>query len=1770
MLLFVGVTSMWGVDYELMLTLDVAGASDGTMTEITSASDLKTFLQDAAPAASDIKSVGNTITKIYDAKGSGGGAIPNNVLKVGTSTAAGAFSFTIADSYDNVKKVVVVGYGWKNTSTISVNSATGQTYSTAQVEHEYVFDGLTATKTISISVTTSCVCITEIRLYKESTNPTVSVEQSGSAITEVDFGDVEKDSQIEDYGYSAIQTINVKGSNLTDDVNLEITNAAGGVFSIWDPRYASPTQSSLTIKPTAGAIDTTVVIAAYTSAVAGEKAGELTVSSAKETPEFTAITIDLTANIVAPVAVSSVSVANAEVYDGGTVQMAATVLPNDATNKAVTWSSDDEEIATVDENGLVTAVAVGSTTITATSVSDNTKSGSATITVKEINTCAAAAQQALTVSGNNVAYNGGKSYTIRGYVTKITYNYSSGNMTFWMDDEKGTEAKSIQCYKVEPIDENNIPEEGDLVEVTGSLTKYNTNPQFAQGSSCSLVPQPKVTVKNDAEEPETITSMAFGNVGQRWQQSFVFGFSYENLEAGDLTMTIGGTNASAFAFYGGELTETVNISSAGSGSVSSLSFRQATEEVGDYEATLTFTGCGLLSPVVIPITMSVKAPEFTYTPATIAFGDVKQHTKATETFTLTGKYLKKNGWSNVKMLNTGIFDPLSEDETYFISSDENGEINETVTVTCDATDAVAGDAVGKLTLKSMELIPEFADKEEVVSFSATVVATYKIEVISPASTGGYVSINGGEPDARTEIYVVDENEVVTITAHPNLGYAFSGWQKGGWPATIADATLATTTVTATGASTINAYFEAVCSPLNAPYLPQSLSTTYNSADLKWQWVLYDDESKVATFHLKATEVNTTNVIEKDITFTTEELAKSDAYYTLTDPELKANTEYEFQVWATTTRDGYCEEGAKSIEASFTTAPYPAATLTLSENGVERAWGEDLRLASEVTLPTAPATYIVDKVFIGWIAESSYSHATDAPANIKKAGEKYTVAAVADKLYAVYATATPGAITTIFSQNFNTCDGTGGNDGSWSGSIASKDLPVLTGWTFASGNAAYQCVKLGTGSAKGSAETPAITMSSNGTLTFRAGAWNSSSEGTTLNLSAENADLDKSSITMTKGEFNSFSATITNVTGNVKIKFEAAIASKNRFFLDDVVIESQGPTTYSNYVTSGPKLLALPTFDPEESETVYTEALEVEISAAEGTIHYTTDGTDPTSESPTYSSAITLNKYGVNTVKAIAIDGDNRSNIATANYKLDLPFASFEDLVAEELYNGDDGTAVVVSFENVEITDVNDNEVYLNVKGSDGEDISIFSNTNHPAGWIVGGKLSGTSIAGTWRANTVVNDYLDISSWTGITYTKPASGLAWSATSATVKKGAKAAVNVYPTLTKPEDLTATITYSSSDESKATIDANGVITLVAAGETTITAQFENDAKYADAEVSYTLTIAPQASVTVTPALLNYGKVKTGTASVNIDILDFKISSENLTEGRAVSIAAPAGFSVTATQLWPPLSANYYITVNIDDATLNTAGVYDGNVVISSDDLEENVIVAVKLTVEDAYAIEEVSEGGWIEWNGSASTPESAFAGTEYTLEAKHDMSHEGGSIKVYKASDDSEVPEEVFDGTTLTMPAYAIKVVATFLLPAANISWESTEPLVLKQSQASNYSNWRILNNAGYSVTVTSSNTDVIATMQPYGNSTSSTIWFPAAVLSTGTTTITATFAGNDNYRETSVSYEVTIENDVPTAIDEVNGETKAVKFIENNQIFIRRGEKVYTIDGALVK
>ena len=66
---------------------------------------------------------------------------------------------------------------------------------------------------------------------------------------------------------------------------------------------------------------------------------------------------------------------------GAKLGLTAVVTGDGVFNKAVIWTVDDEDKATISQTGVITAKAAGEVTVTATSVYDDTKTGTATITI---------------------------------------------------------------------------------------------------------------------------------------------------------------------------------------------------------------------------------------------------------------------------------------------------------------------------------------------------------------------------------------------------------------------------------------------------------------------------------------------------------------------------------------------------------------------------------------------------------------------------------------------------------------------------------------------------------------------------------------------------------------------------------------------------------------------------------------------------------------------------------------------------------------------------------------------------------------------------------------------------------------------------------------------------------------------------------------------------------------------------------------------------------------------------------------------------------------------------------------------------------------------------------------------------------------------------------------------------------------------------------------------------------------------------------------------
>ena len=255
----------------------------------------------------------------------------------------------------------------------------------------------------------------------------------------------------------------------------------------------------------------------------------------------------------------------------------------------------------------------------------------------------------------------------------------------------------------------------------------------------------------------------------------------------------------------------------------------------------------------------------------------------------------------------------------------------------------------------------------------------------------------------------------------------------------------------------------------------------------------------------------------------------------------------------------------------------------------------------------------------------------------------------------------GAQTVVLEENFNNCTSTGGNDGQWSGNIASQRVKDSNfdnqGWSFNEcvyvGNS---CVKISKTKSTGIGEltTPELAIDGTATLSFKAGSWKG--DGSKIALSATNATLSINEITLNDSQFDNYTVTISNVTGGVKITFKSA-AADNRFFLDEVKVTTEdGGSTVT---------VSAPTFSPAAG--TYYEAQSVTLSAEDGaSIYYTTNGDDPTTGSTPYSEAIEVAQ--TTTIKAIAVKDGVSSAVASATYTIvtATEVASIDEMLEQEV------------------------------------------------------------------------------------------------------------------------------------------------------------------------------------------------------------------------------------------------------------------------------------------------------------------------------------------------------------------------------------------------------------------------------------------------------------------------------------------------------------------------
>ena len=113
-----------------------------------------------------------------------------------------------------------------------------------------------------------------------------------------------------------------------------------------------------------------------------EGTAQITVFSQADTTKKAACIVRVTKKVV-PVESVTLNKTELTLEEGKTETLTATVLPTNASNKTVTWTSTNPNVATV-QNGIVTAVGAGTAQITVASQADTTKTATCIVTVREV------------------------------------------------------------------------------------------------------------------------------------------------------------------------------------------------------------------------------------------------------------------------------------------------------------------------------------------------------------------------------------------------------------------------------------------------------------------------------------------------------------------------------------------------------------------------------------------------------------------------------------------------------------------------------------------------------------------------------------------------------------------------------------------------------------------------------------------------------------------------------------------------------------------------------------------------------------------------------------------------------------------------------------------------------------------------------------------------------------------------------------------------------------------------------------------------------------------------------------------------------------------------------------------------------------------------------------------------------------------------------------------------------------------------------------------
>ena len=352
--------------------------------------------------------------------------------------------------------VKAVGFG---TATITAKSNNGKTASCSVTVNPIQPTGIKATpETSTLYGLNGTVKLSANVMPSNATNKTVTWSSRNTSVATVS-----SDGTVKAVGYGTTvitaKTVNGLTSNCTVTVNpIAVTGVSLNKTSLSFTGTGSSQTLTATVSPS-NATNKTLTWSSSNTSVATVSNGVVkavgfgTATITAKSNNGKTASCSVTVNPIQPTGIKATPETSTLYGLNGTVKLSANVMPSNATNKAVTWSSRNTSVATVSSDGTVKAVGYGTTVITATTVNGLTSNCTINVKKEEVTSLTIATKptktnyyvgDTLNTAGLTLkaAYNNGTTQTITGGFTctptalstagaqTVTVNYGGKTATF--------------------------------------------------------------------------------------------------------------------------------------------------------------------------------------------------------------------------------------------------------------------------------------------------------------------------------------------------------------------------------------------------------------------------------------------------------------------------------------------------------------------------------------------------------------------------------------------------------------------------------------------------------------------------------------------------------------------------------------------------------------------------------------------------------------------------------------------------------------------------------------------------------------------------------------------------------------------------------------------------------------------------------------------------------------------------------------------------------------------------------------------------------------------------------------------------------------------------------------------------------------------------------------------------------------------------------------------------------------------------------------------